>query len=475
MAKTKPPWRERLAKATVRAAAILLVLAAALQWFIIPALVRSEVRRRLAGFWDGTVTIGEAGLSLNGRTANLDDVALRDHSGRVWLRAASVDISVEDLLSGRPAVRGLRTFDTEVIVHCDDGACRPPLPTAGSDKWSKLLDLDYLEANQATVTIRDNGQVVNRASVPRVSYERDAKHGPELQLCGSVGTFDFTDIEVDGFVTSENSIELDRLVARLGGGRVIVTGRADKAPDGQWRATGRVVAAKVDLGQLKMCISGGERGILTGMMDARMGLADANGPSGTGMAFLEGAELSGAPMATTLLGSAGMQKTDNLGNTSVNGLFHFRGTAFVFDQARLSLPLAAVDIEPGATVDVSTGRFEGVAVVVLFDRARNGLKMLPVVGLMMDLTEHFSRFRVRGSWQNNDNVEVTPAAGDVTGQTKKFLSAAATGRVGLGHGILDVLSMAAGTTAPTTRSVGAPTTTPATRPANDPLKQPMSD
>ncbi len=462
MAQTKLRWLRRLVKAALWTGVVLVVLAAAGKWWIGPALVRWQVNRRVAGFWDGTVGIGRVDI-IPGQPLELSDVVLCDRQGRAWLRARRVTVSPDNLLSSRPVVRGLRAGIVEVIVHCDDGVCRPPLLNATSDDWAELLDIDGALVSDATLTIRNDGKVVSQASVGLAVYTREVGLGPQLSLLGSVGTFDFTNLKAEGFVAGENSIELGRLTGRLGGGRVIVSGRADRDPNGQWRATGRVVAARVDLQQLHLRITGGKQGIVTGMLDFRLDSPDPNDLTGEGMAFIEGADLSGAPLAAALLGSAGLEKSDGLCNADGDALFHFRGATFTLDQARLSLPLAAVDIEPGATINVSTGQIDAVAVVVLFERVRDILRGLPLVGLMVDLTERFSRLRVRGLWQDDENIQITPAAiSDVTGRTRQFLTDAARGRKRLGRGILDVLGMADGNSSPTSQPASGLSTRPAT-------------
>lgn len=466
MAQTKHRWPRRLVMAALWTVVVLVVLGAAFQWWIGPALVRWQVNRRVAGFWDGTVAIGGVGLVFCD-TIHLDDVVLCDRRGRAWLRVTSMDVSLENLLSSRPVVRSLRAWNAEVIVHCDDGICRPPLLNATSDDWAELLNLKGAAVHGATLTIRNDGKVVSQGDVPLASYERQPGSAPWLSILSSVGWFVFTDLKAEGFVTSEDSIEVGRLTGKLGGGRMILTGRADRDPNGLWQATGRMVAARVDLQQLHLRITGGEQGVVTSLLNFRLDSPDPNGLTGEGMAFIKGADLSGVALAKALLQSAGLRKSEMLTNADGEGLFHLRGATLTLDQARVSLPLAAVDIEPGATINVATGQLDGVAVVVLFEQVRDMLKSLPLVGLMVDLTERFSRLRVQGFWQDDESILVTPAAtSNVTSQTRKFLTDAARGRKRLGRGILDALGMPEGSSTAPARPASAPTTMPAPRPAD---------
>ena len=391
---------------------------------------------------------------------------LSDRQGRAWLRVASMNVSLEDLLSSRPIVRKLRAFSAEMIVHCEDGICRPPLLDITSDDWSELRDLDGVAVHDVTLTIRNDDEVVSLHTVPLMSYKRKPGSDPRLDVTSGVGTFAFSDLRANDFVAGADSIEFGRLTGKLGGGQVILTGRADRDPNGLWQASGKLLAKRVDLQQLHLRITGGEQGVMTGMLDFRLDSPDANGLTGKGMAFIEGADLSGVALAKALLQSAGLKKSEMLTNANGDGLFHLSGAMLTLDQARVSLPLAAVDIEPGATINVATGQLDGVAVVVLFERVRDMIKSLPLVGLMVDLTERFSRFRVQGFWQDDDSIRVTPAAtSNVTSQTRKFLTDAARGRKRLGRGILDTLGMPEGSSTAITRPASVPTTRPVPHPA----------
>jgi len=471
MAQTKLRWFRRLVKAALWTMAVLLVLYMVFPFWPGPALVRWQINRRLAGCWDGTAAIDGVDVSLVGRTVSMGGFVLCDRQGRAWLRAAGLTVSVDELLSSRPVVRSLRAYNAEVIVHCDDGICRPPLLSTTSDDWADLLGVDGVVVDGATLTIRNNGGIINQTGVPLVSYRRKAGQGSWVGMLNSVGTFEFTDLQATGFVAGEDSIELGRLTGKLGGGRIIVTGRADRDPNGQWRATGRVVATRVNLRQLKLRVSGGGEGIVTGMADLRLALPDPNGLAGKGVVFIQGADLSGVAPAKALLKSAGLKKSEMLTNADGEGLFHLHGTTFTFDQARLSLPLAAVDIEPGAKINVATGQLDAVAVVVLFEQVRDMIKSLPLIGLMVDLTERFSRLRVRGFWQDDESIQITPAATrNVTSQTRQFLTDAARGRKRLGRGVLDALGMPNGNSTPTSRPASGPATRGATDPADKPGK-----
>jgi len=116
-----------------------------------------------------------------------------------------------------------------------------------------------------------------------------------------------------------------------------------------------------------------------------------------------------------------------------------------FEQARIHLSLAAIDVEPGGTLDAWTGRLDAHVVVLLFQNVRGVLKQIPLVGLVMDLTEKFSRLRIRGKWQDRESLQIesAPLAG-VTRGTRQFLTDAARGTGRFGKAILNGLGGAFG-------------------------------
>jgi len=470
MAQTRRRWLRWLAKAVLVTAAVLAALAAAGKWWIGPAVVRWRINRVLPKYWDGSAEIGPVDLGFFGPTI-IEDVILHDRQGRTWLRARKVAVSLGDWPGLNPVVRRLKVYRPELTAHGEGGQWRPPPLRLPDDGCAGRLDLVEARMFHTTLTVVNDGNTAGQWSVPAVLFERNGGLA-RLTINGAdFGPVTLTDIKAEGFVMANERIELARLTGRLGGGRIVISGHAENDASGRWRAAGRVVAARVDLACLRLAISGGEKGVVTGMADFRLDSPDANGLTGKGMALIKGADLSGAPMAAALLKNAGLDESEMLGQADGDCLFHFRGATLTLDQARLRLPLAAVDVEPGATINAWTGQIDALAVVVLFERVRDSLKNLPIVGLMVDLTEQFSRFRMRGLWQDEDSIRITPAAiGDVTSRTREFLTDAARGRKRLGRGILDVLGMANGNSATPARPASGPSTIPATRPSDRPGK-----
>lgn len=104
---------------------LLAVLAFALKWWVVPALVRREVEGRLWGYWDGSISIGRVEFNYLGPTY-LRRIAIRDRSGREWLLLASLAIVPRNHARLRPMVVDLLAEGLELRAHFTGGRCSPP-------------------------------------------------------------------------------------------------------------------------------------------------------------------------------------------------------------------------------------------------------------------------------------------------------------------------------------------------------------
>jgi len=195
-----------------------------------------------------------------------------------------------------------------------------------------------------------------------------------------------------------------------------------------------VAAREVDLSVLKLPVDGADKGIVTGIVNFQAGDggeagADANSLTGHGTAYVEGADLRKIPVAAAVLRRAGLARSEMMAGANIEGRFQLRGLTVVLGRTRVSLPLAAIDVEPGGTFELGTGRLDVHVVVMMMEKARDVLKRIPLVGMMVDLTERFTRMRVQGKWDDSDSLVLTPMslAGLADG-SRKLLSPVARGR-----------------------------------------------
>jgi len=412
----------------------------AVKYWIVPAVVRSEFAGRLPEYWAGTGEIGEVDFSFFG-PLSLRDVTLTDADGRVWVDRADVTLHLQDWPSLHPTVFSAEFSVWKVTAHVDaDGRCRPPWRKIPAELWREYLDLRSVAARVCHLAVaRADGNEVRFGALGG-SFEWDPATRRGTLFAPWQELVPLEDIEVDGFVLEPDRLAVDRLALRIRDGRAVLRFQSQMDANGVWTGQGRLAAMDLDLSHLGLPVSGLRKGTATGLLSVRLAGWDANGLTGTGRAFVDGADLRGVPAVVAAVGRAGLSDSKIVADADVEATFALTGSTFVSEAIRLQFPLAAVDVEPGGSLDVFTGRLDTTVVVLPFEKVRGLLKGIPLVGLMVDLTEQFTRLRIHGPWHDAAGlkVESAPASG-VTNGTRRFLTDAARGTRRTGRGVLGTL------------------------------------
>ncbi|MGB2823516.1 MAG: hypothetical protein WBF17_21230 [Phycisphaerae bacterium] len=439
MTQRKIRWLKRLAKAAGIAAAVIAVLAVAGKWWLAPALLRWRISRLLPEYWDGSAEIADVDFNYTGSVPiTLRGLALHDRRGRCWLRAKSVRFVLSDWPSLRPKLGALIVVRPTVTAHREGGRCEVPLRRVPWEWWDEYVDLKGLSIETGSLELTEDGTLAARSAWGDLSL----LWGPRgYRLSMPAYRLLVTDILTEAFAVEADGVEVRRLTGRTCGGRVVASMTGRLMPGGRVRAGAQVVARAVDLAAMRLPVRGAEKGSLTGALHLRADGADPNGVTGYGTVFVEGADLRNVPALAEILRRAGLGKLDVMSDSDIEARFRLRGATASLEQARIRLALAAIDVEPGSTLDLRTGRMDIVAVVALFERVRDMLKSIPLVSLMVDLTEGLSRFHVEGKWHDPQGLVITPAPlRAVRKASMRFLAAAARGGSELGKAVLNGVS-----------------------------------
>jgi hypothetical protein len=439
MADKKRWWTRRLVKVAAALAALLIALAAAGKWWIIPALIRREFQRQLPEYWDGEGEIGAIHFAYFGPLV-LKKVELRDRRGQTWLATEEIKVELQDWPSLHPTIWSAVFFTPTVTLHVQDGRCRPPLRKIASEFWLKYLALRELHFWNGTLEVREDGKGAGKWESLAATFQWNPA-ARRIHLHPPWGEpFAIEAVKVEGFVMADDRLAVKRLSGRVGQGRAWVSFDSQMGANGVWRMKGTISAMKLDLAPLRLPVAGLEKGLATGLMNLHLDGRDANGLTGVAAAFVEDADLRNIPAFAEVLRRAGMGRLDVLSDSDVEAHFKVHGRMLALDGARIHLPLAAVDIEPGGTLDVLTGRMGLTAVVVVFENVRDLLKRIPLVGLVVDLTDRLSRFRVEGKWQDPRGLVVAAAPlSGVRKGSKDFLTDAARGTSRFGKSVFNGL------------------------------------
>lgn len=185
----KHPRAKRLAIGASIAAAAVLSVGLAGKFWIAPPVLRAYLSQAAADCWTGTVEIDEVDFNWFGPT-HLRGVSLRDDSGRLWARARTVTLSLDNWPGMRPVLRAIEVERADVRAHFIDGLCRLPLKPFPADRApSEYADLRRISLPDLSVELVDaNGTTVQWPGLAcearrdgdryRISVTRDAKGTP---------------------------------------------------------------------------------------------------------------------------------------------------------------------------------------------------------------------------------------------------------------------------------------------------------
>ena len=164
----RPRRPKRVLKVLAGLVVALTAVALAAKWWIVPAVVRSEVTAALANYWSGPVELAEVDFSYFGaRPVRLSGLRLTDADGRPWVSVGTIELSLRDWPSVHPYLTGVDVDRIEVNLHVSGGACRPPLlePAAGPKGGaSDYLDVQAVRLAQLVVATIDHDRDETRTA-----------------------------------------------------------------------------------------------------------------------------------------------------------------------------------------------------------------------------------------------------------------------------------------------------------------------
>ncbi|HUU60011.1 MAG TPA: hypothetical protein VMZ50_10730 [Phycisphaerae bacterium] len=155
----KRRWVRRLAWALVIVVVLVVVLSVAAKYWIIPAVVKWQVRAQLADYWDGEASLADVEFNYSG-LIHLGGFSLKDRSGREWLHVGSVTITLRDFPGTHPVLTGVEVRDVRAAGHVVDGKIAPPLKPfpEGESNIGEYIDLQNVSVKPVTITIAGEGR-----------------------------------------------------------------------------------------------------------------------------------------------------------------------------------------------------------------------------------------------------------------------------------------------------------------------------
>lgn len=510
----------------VLAGVILLVLAAV---WLVPGIMRQEVKQTLSGLSEGSVSIEHIQTSYTGRIV-VKGVQFYDNAKQLWFSAEKIIITLADWPGLDPAVEVVQIDGLDLRLSIKDGRLLLPAGhwPGTSDGQDKKFDLDRLSISRAAVTIVDtngvgaayedvtlsvtrevNGDyefVLNRISgkdsevfvaggglnvqstefnvslqikhqltktettviftalnMPRVSAE--GRLAANLTVTGSLnqplglrssGSVDLRDcvlffqermltndltlaVQLDG-----QTLDVNEFTATVCDGSVNGTFYAEIENEKSIKYLGQVRTTDVNYPELTSVLSAGTKEASRGSFSANYDFSgqqnESNTFRGEGLIFLNGIDVAVLPVIPTIFEFLGLSRIEPLKMSDAEAKFHNAGPLVTIESGHISNLFAAIEFEPGGTVDLHTEQIDGYVVAAPLSKITGWIEKLPVIDIFANLKDKLVRLQVKGNWSDPPNklISKTPIK-DIKDSTIGFIQDTARTGGQFGKGMLDLL------------------------------------
>jgi len=223
-------------------------------------------------------------------------------------------------------------------------------------------------------------------------------------------------------------------------GQVKAALNVNAASDGTIWYRCRVDAEKFSFDELPKVLSGvqqARRGTLqfTYVISGHTGAPE--GPAAKGYVYLDDAGLADVPLLTYLFHVANLTQLDALQATDLEATFTMKGLVATVGQARLANAVAAIDVQPGGTVDIERHYLDLYVIAAPIKQVQDLLASIPLVSLVVRLKDRLTRVHIQGDWDAPPASLVTQETlKDIGEGTVDFIRGAASTGGHLGQGLL---------------------------------------
>jgi len=497
--------------------------------WLVPGLVKREVKRNLSKLSEGSVSIEQVRTSYTGQVV-VKRVQFSDKAKRRWLSAEKMTINLARWPGLHPVIESLQIDGLDLRLSTENGKLL--MPTVNwpepSDDGEQKSEFNGLTINQATITILDADGVgivyedialsVFRTGNSDYEFALNRISGDDSQVFIAGGDLDMQSAEFDlslqikhrltktetavvctalnvpeasaegrlianltvggylkkplGFQYSGN-IELHdcivflqqqmlaenlALSARLDGQRLDVSELTATVCDGPVtgkfyaeiederliKYQGRVQASDVNYPELTSVLTAdtkrAARGSLSGNYNFSGRQNDPNGLQGEGLVFMNDIDVSVLPVIPAIFEFLGLSRIEPLKMSDTEAKFRNNGPLVTIESGHISNPFAAIEIEPGGTVNLQTEQVEGYVIAAPLRKITGLIERLPVIDIFANLKDKLIRLRVKGNWSDPPSklISKTPIE-DIRDSTIGFLQDVARTGGQFGKGMLDML------------------------------------
>jgi hypothetical protein len=240
------------------------------------------------------------------------------------------------------------------------------------------------------------------------------------------------------------SLDIESYEAVVCDGRVSGHFHADVNEGRQATFRGRVLAVNVNFPQFSSVLTAKAKTAAQGTFTASYAFAgQRNGTgifNGDGLIFFDDADVSILPAIPQMFASAEMSQYEPLKMSDVEAMFTTIGPVVTIHSGHISNNFAAIEFEPGATIDLQARQIDGYVVVAPLSQIASAIEGLPIINIFAHVKDKLMRLHVKGNWSDPPGKLITKEpVKDLKESTIGFFQDVVKGGGQFGRGVLNRL------------------------------------
>lgn len=208
-----------------------------------------------------------------------------------------------------------------------------------------------------------------------------------------------TEVAIDG-----QKLGIEQFAAMLCGGKVTGSFAAEVKEQKAVEYQGKFLAVNVDFPRFTSVLTANEKKATAGKitMDYRFaGRRDGvNEANGDGLVLFDDADVSIVPVIPTIFRSLGLSQYEPLKKSDADAIFSTAGPVVTIKSGRIANPFAAIEFEPGGTIDLKAKQIDGYVVAAPLGQITGTIERLPIVSIFANVKDKLTRLRVKGQWSD---------------------------------------------------------------------------
>ncbi len=239
-------------------------------------------------------------------------------------------------------------------------------------------------------------------------------------------------------------LDIEQFDATLCKGHVSGYFHADANENRRMEFRGRVLVVNVNFPEFVSVLTAKAQDTTIGTFTASYDFTgQRNGTSafnGEGLMFFDDADVSVLPGIPQIFASAGLSKYELLRMSDAEASFKTSGSVVTIDGGHISNNFAAIEFEPGGTIDLRAKQIDGYVVAAPLSQIAGAIEGLPIIKMFARMKEKLMRLHVKGNWADPAGKLITKEpVKDLKESTVGFIQDVVKGGGQLGRGVLDKL------------------------------------